>query len=160
VLLREAAEQLEALPFMYDATRLRRQLAGRLADLGDREGALRELRLVHERLLRTGADAELQKARQQFRELGTRPPPLGGSRVVGMLTARELAVAQRVARRMSTKAVARDLSISVRTVDAHLANIYRKLCINSRAELTELHRLGELDRSHDTQRPTQAVPLT
>jgi DNA-binding CsgD family transcriptional regulator len=77
-----------------------------------------------------------------------------------MLTARELAVAQRVARRMSTKAVARDLSISVRTVDAHLANIYRKLCINSRAELTELHRLGELDRSHDTQRPTQAVPLT
>jgi DNA-binding CsgD family transcriptional regulator len=152
VLLREAAELLEALPFMYDATRLRRQLAGRLADLGDREGALRELRLVHERLLRTGADAELQKARQQFRELGTRPPPLGGSRVVGMLTARELAVAQRVARRMSTKAVARDLSISVRTVDAHLANIYRKLCINSRAELTELNRLGELDRGTDTQR--------
>jgi DNA-binding CsgD family transcriptional regulator len=160
VLLREAAEQLESLPFMYDATRLRRQLAGRLAELGDREGALRELRLVHERLLRTGADAELQKARQQFRELGTRPPPLGGSRIVGMLTARELAVAQRVARRMSTKAIARDLSISVRTVDAHLANIYRKLCINSRAELTELHRLGGLDRGQKPQQPDPAVSLT
>jgi DNA-binding NarL/FixJ family response regulator len=42
-------------------------------------------------------------------------------------------------------------------VDAHLANIYRKLCINSRAELTELHRLGELDRGADTQRSPTAL---
>jgi DNA-binding CsgD family transcriptional regulator len=145
VMLRDAAEQLEALPYIHDATRLRRQLAGRLAEIGDREGALRELRLVHDRLMRLGSEAELQKARQQFRELGTRPPPLGGTRSEGVLTARELAVAQRVAQHMSTKAVARELRISVRTVDAHLANIYRKLSINSRAELAELQRRGELD---------------
>jgi DNA-binding NarL/FixJ family response regulator len=144
VLLREAAEQLEALPFMYDATRVRRQLAGRLADLGDRAGALRELRLVHERLVRLGAEGELQKARNQFRELGIRPPPLGTPRTTGPLTTREAAIAERIARNMSSKAVARDLQVSVRTVDAHLANIYRKLGIHSRTELAELHRQGAL----------------
>jgi DNA-binding CsgD family transcriptional regulator len=144
VLLREAAEQLEALPFMHDATRLRRQLAGRLADLGRREEALRELRLVHDRLVRLGAEAEVQKARQQFRELGTRPPARGGTRSTGLLTSRELAIAQRMAQRLSRKAIARELGISVRTVDAHLTNIYRKLSIGSRAELTDLVRQGLL----------------
>jgi DNA-binding NarL/FixJ family response regulator len=144
VLLRSAAEQLEALPFMPDATRLRRQLAGRLADLGDRDGALRELRTVHERLTSLRAGAELQKARAQFRELGVRPPPRGTHRPPGLLTQRELAVADSIASQKSSKAVARELRISVRTVDAHLANIYRKLSINSRAELAELHRNGRL----------------
>jgi DNA-binding CsgD family transcriptional regulator len=144
-LLRRAAEELEALPFLLDATRIRRQLAGRLADLGDREGAVKELRTVHDRLLRLGAEVELRKARDQFREVGARPPPLGvASRSGGLLTARELAVASQVAQRKSSKSAARELKISVRTVDAHLANIYRKLAINSRAELSELYRLGEL----------------
>jgi DNA-binding CsgD family transcriptional regulator len=145
VLLRRAAEQLEALPYMLDATRLRRQLAGRLAETGQREAALCELRLVHERLLQLGAEQELGKARQQFREMGARPPARTaavGAR--GSVTPREMGVAALVARRKSSKAIARDLQISVRTVDAHLTNIYRKLGISSRAELAELVRSGEV----------------
>jgi DNA-binding CsgD family transcriptional regulator len=145
VLLRTAAEQLEALPFMPDATRLRRQLAGRLAEIGQRDAALRELRLVHERLLHLGAEQELRKARQQFRELGARPPARARhDRTAAPVTRRELHVAELVAQRRSSKAIARELDISVRTVDAHLTNIYRKLGIGSREELTDLVRGGTL----------------
>jgi DNA-binding CsgD family transcriptional regulator len=145
VMLRTAAEQLEALPFMPDATRLRRQLAGRLAEIGQRDEALRELRIVHDRLLHLGYEQELRKARQQFRELGARPPSRGrADRAGGLLTRRERRVATLVAERRSSKAIARDLDISVRTVDAHLANIYRKLSIASREELASLVRTGGL----------------
>jgi DNA-binding CsgD family transcriptional regulator len=148
VLLRSAAEQLEALPFMPDATRLRRQLAGRLAEIGQRDAALQELRVVHERLLQLGAEQELNKARQQFRELGARPPSRTRSnRIAGVVTARELRVAKLVADRRSSKAIARELDISVRTVDAHLTNIYRKLGIGSREELTDLVRAGALSEA-------------
>src|SRR5690606_33210192 len=47
-LIRDACSALEAIPMLPDAARLRRQLAGRLAETGDREGALLELRRVHE----------------------------------------------------------------------------------------------------------------
>jgi DNA-binding CsgD family transcriptional regulator len=147
VLLRSAAERLESMPFALDAARVRRQLAGRLAEIGDRDAALAELRIVHDRLLRLGAQQELQKARHQFREMGARPPVRAAAAEAGGradVSARELDVARLVARHRSSKAVARELRISVRTVDAHLANIYRKLKIGSRAELTELVRSGEL----------------
>jgi DNA-binding CsgD family transcriptional regulator/tetratricopeptide (TPR) repeat protein len=146
VLLRSAAEQLEALPFIPDATRLRRQLAGRLADIGQRDAALCELRLVHERLIQLGAEEELRKARQQFRELGTRPPPRGRNGRSGgaIITQREKVIAALVAERRSSKAIARELLISVRTVDAHLSNIYRKLSIGSREELSDRVRAGAL----------------
>jgi DNA-binding CsgD family transcriptional regulator len=144
VLLRQAAEQLEAVPFMPDATRLRRQLAGRLAETGQREAAVRELRTVHDRLLYLGAEQELRKARQQFREMGLRPPPRGNARTQGLLTEREQAVAVLVAHRKSSKAIARELGISVRTVDAHLTNVYRKLNINTRGELADLVRRGTI----------------
>ena len=48
VLPRKAAEDLESVPMIFDAARLRRQLAGRLADLGKKEAALEELRRVHD----------------------------------------------------------------------------------------------------------------
>jgi DNA-binding CsgD family transcriptional regulator len=144
VLLRQAAEQLEAVPFMPDATRLRRQLAGRLAEIGDRDAAVSELRLVHDRLLYLGAEQELRKARLQFREMGLRPPPRGNTRTQGVLTEREQAVAALVAERASSKAIAQKLGVARRTVDAHLTNIYRKLNIHTRIELADLVRSGAI----------------
>ncbi len=61
---------------VYEATRLRRQLAGRLAEIGDRGGAVAELRKVHEVFLRLGAQHELEKTRGQFGELAVEPPGL------------------------------------------------------------------------------------
>jgi len=75
VALRKGAEALDSIPLLYDATRLRRQLAGRLAEIGDREGALTELRHVHEVFTRLGAKHELEKTIGQFGELEAEPPP-------------------------------------------------------------------------------------
>lgn len=51
------------------------------------------------------------------------------------LTDRELDVIERVLHGQSSKAVAEGLFLSVRTVDNHLAQVYRKLGVNSRADL-------------------------
>jgi DNA-binding NarL/FixJ family response regulator len=135
VLLAEAAEELEALPLVFDGARVRRQLAGRLADLGDREGALRELRTVHDAFLKMKAEGELQKTREMFRELDVRPPSRSTGAGAGGLTQRELEIARLVALGRSDKAVAKELDIARRTVSTHLSNIYRKLELGSRGEL-------------------------
>ncbi|MFT5434719.1 MAG: hypothetical protein ACI9OJ_005433, partial [Myxococcota bacterium] len=72
--LRRAVEALEAIPIVYDAARLRRQLAKRLAELGDREEALKQLRHVHGVFTRIGAERELKKTVDQFGEAGEEPP--------------------------------------------------------------------------------------
>jgi class 3 adenylate cyclase/tetratricopeptide (TPR) repeat protein len=74
VALRKGAESLEGIPLAYEASRLRRQLAGRLAEIGDRAGALAELRRVHEAFTRLGAKPELAKTLEQFEELSAAPP--------------------------------------------------------------------------------------
>jgi len=146
VLMRQAAEALEEIPMIPYAVRIRRQLAGRLADIGDTGGALAELRRVHDVLARLGAEQELEKARIQFRELGHRPPPRGAGEGLAGLTERELEIARLVARRKSNKAIGKDLGISPRTVSTHLSNIFQKLELESRAELGDVIRdAGLLD---------------
>ena len=54
------------------------------------------------------------------------------------LTAQELAVAQAVAGGATNREVAAALFLSVKTVEFHLANVYRKLDVRSRSELTLL----------------------
>jgi ATP/maltotriose-dependent transcriptional regulator MalT len=149
-LLRSAAEGLEAVPMIPEAARLRRQLAGRLADLGDREGALVELRRVHDVFGQLAATPELTKARGQFRELGARPPSRSQAEGTAVLTGRELEVARLVADRLSNKAIARALDVSPRTVTTHLSNIYRKLDISSRGDLADRVREGRLVSAQDT----------
>ena len=138
-MMEEAALALEAVPIVGDAARVRRMKAGRLADIGDRRGALEELGRVHDTFLRLGAEVELEKTRGMFRELGARPPrraPAGQ----GDLSTRELEIARLVEERKSNKAIARALEISPRTVSTHLSNIYQKLGITSRGELADYVR--------------------
>jgi len=138
--LREAADRLEAIPAIPDAARLRRHLAARHRDLGEREEALSELRKVHDIFARLGAERELAKTREQMRELGARPPVREVAAGMQGLSAREVEIARMVMELKSNKAIARDLEISVRTVSTHLSNIFRKLEIGSRAELVEVMR--------------------
>jgi DNA-binding CsgD family transcriptional regulator/tetratricopeptide (TPR) repeat protein len=142
----EGAEALEGLGLLPDAARLRRQAAGRLAELGGRDGAIRELRRVHEILSGLKAEPELEKVRGQFRELGARPPARSeGERGAEVLTEREVEIARLIAERRSNKAVARALGISPRTVGTHLTNIFRKLELDTRWELGDRVREGLLD---------------
>jgi DNA-binding CsgD family transcriptional regulator len=139
-LMLSAVQSLEAIPIVPDAARLRRQLAGRLADIGDRAAAVSQLRQVHNVFVRLGAELELDKTRGQFRELGVKPPAREESQGAEGLTGRELDVARLVARRKSNKAIGNALHISPRTVGTHLSNVFRKLEVNSRAELTDYLR--------------------
>jgi DNA-binding CsgD family transcriptional regulator/tetratricopeptide (TPR) repeat protein len=144
-LLRQAAERLEAIPVISDAARIRRHYAARLRDLGDRDGALRQLRQIHDVFVHLGAERELQKTREQIRELGARPPAReAGAAGAGGLTAREIEIVRLIARRRSNKAIGQALDISARTVSTHLSHIFRKLEVSSRGELAEVARQLEL----------------
>lgn len=139
-LIRDACAALEAIPMLPDAARLRRQLAGRLAETGDRDGALAELRRVHDIFARLGAESELSKARGMFREIGAKPPARSVAAGTEGLTSREIEIARMVADRKSNKAIGKALDISPRTVSTHLSNIFRKLEVGSRGELADYVR--------------------
>jgi len=139
-LMQSAAEALDEIPMLWDAARIRRQMAGRMAEVGRTDEANHELKRVHDVFVKLGADLELEKARMQFREIGQRPPPKGIGEGLAGLTPRELEVARLVARRMSNKAIGKELGMSTRTASTHLSNMYQKLGITSRGELADLIR--------------------
>ncbi len=60
-----------------------------------------------------------------------------GARVDFGLTEREWLIAQAAARRERSREIAERLGVSVRTVDNHLASVYRKLGVSGRGELEE-----------------------
>ena len=140
VLLRDAAEALEAIPFAADAARVRKQLARVLADSGDRDGAVAELRRAHDVFVRLGAKTELERTREKLRELGVRPPPRVALDGAQGLTAREAEIVRLVCARKSNKEIGRALNISPRTVSTHLTNIFTKLQVGSRGELADFVR--------------------
>jgi DNA-binding CsgD family transcriptional regulator len=139
-LLRDAAAALEAVPFVFDAARLRRMVAHALSDAGDRDGAARELRRAYEVFARLGAEREMQGTREQIRKLGARPPARAPAAGAGALSGREVEIARLVAARKSNKEIAAALGISVRTVSTHVSNIFGKVGVSSRGELADVVR--------------------
>lgn len=136
-LLAGAVDALEAIPYVPDAARLRRQLGRALAETGDRDGAMRELRRAHDVFQHLGAARELDATREQMRELGARPPARSSSSGIGGLTGREVEIVRLVAARRSNKEIGAALGISARTASTHLSNIFSKLGVASRGELAD-----------------------
>jgi DNA-binding CsgD family transcriptional regulator len=135
-----AAEELDAVPFVFHAARLRRNAAQLLEADGNADEALRILRLAHDVFDRVGAERELRGTRSQMRSLGVRLPPRHAQAGAGALTGRELEIARLVARRLTNKEIARELDISARTVSTHLSNMFEKLHVDSRAALADVLR--------------------
>lgn len=142
-LMREAADALDAIPMIWPATRLRRQLAGRLHEIGRRDEALEELSRVHDVCVRVGAGLELEKTRGMYREMGVRPPPVPTSDNELGLTGTELKVARLAAQGLSNKAIGVRLRCATRTVSTHLSNVYAKLEIGGSGARI---RLGQIMR--------------
>jgi ATP/maltotriose-dependent transcriptional regulator MalT len=125
--LQRAREPWQDAP--YFAACLRMGVARACRELGDDEGAAMELdaaRAVFERL---GAVPDIARIDALARVAGASEPAHG-------LTARELQVLRLLASGKTNKAIANDLSLSEKTIDRHVSNIFNKLDVPSRAAAT------------------------
>ena len=120
-----------------------RLVAGQaLAAADDRQGALAALRQAADELEACGALRFHAEARRELRRLGARPsaPARRGTDVRGLdsLTAREREVAELVTDRKTNQEIATDLFLSLKTIETHMRNIFRKLEVSSRVEVARL----------------------
>jgi DNA-binding CsgD family transcriptional regulator len=96
--------------------------------LGDEEGARMELEAARAAFERLGAVPDIARIDALVAADG-REPSHG-------LSARELQVLRLLASGKTNKAIARELSLSEKTVDRHVSNIFNKLDVPSRAAAT------------------------
>lgn len=141
--LDEAVSVLQQAVSQHERSPLPLELGRTLLALG---------RVHRRRRSRLAARETLERAAARFAELGAVPfaalttaelSRLGGTRAAGGLTEAERRIAQLVASGLSNRDVAARLFMSVRTVEGHLAAVYRKVGVRSRTELAR--RLGSTD---------------
>jgi DNA-binding CsgD family transcriptional regulator len=130
-----------------DGARLDRA-AARLEEMGVllfAAEAATQAALAHRKAGRTasaGASADHATALRNPCE-GARTPILAHGPIVDGLTPREREVALMAAQGMSSRRIADELGVSVRTVDNQLGRVYTKLAVTGRRELAEMvDRLG------------------
>ena len=119
----------------HEASPLRVELARSLLVLG---------RIERRRRARKQSRAALSQARELAAEMGHRPllaeieqelPRIAAARSGNELTATEQRVADLLAAGATNRDAAAELFVSVRTVETHVASIYRKLGVHTRADL-------------------------
>jgi DNA-binding CsgD family transcriptional regulator len=130
-----AAQSARAAVAAHGVAPLRLELARSLLALG---------RIEWRRRARKEARTALQRALQLATECGHRPlaaqiehelPRLAATRSGSDLTATEQRVADLISTGATNRDVAAALFVSVRTVETHVASIYRKLGVRTRTEL-------------------------
>ncbi|MGD8279066.1 MAG: helix-turn-helix transcriptional regulator [Gemmatimonadota bacterium] len=126
--LRQALRDWQALDAPYEAARVRVLLGRACRQVGDDEGATLELQAARTIFERLGAAPDSARL-----DALTRPAPRAGAHG---LTPRERGVLALVATGRTNRAIAVDLSISEKTVARHVANIFNKLGLSSRAAAT------------------------
>ncbi|GGR52451.1 helix-turn-helix transcriptional regulator [Streptomyces roseolus] len=94
---------------------------------------------------RAGAERDVARVRRRLRAAGVRrrPSTTGLSGAWPELTAAELRTVRLVARGLTNRQAAEQLSLSPHTVGSHLRRAFTKLDVTSRAELTRLVRLRD-----------------
>ena len=120
-----------------------------LAQSGDRQRAVAMLKQAAEELDRFGAHRLRDEATRELRRLGVRtwrrgPTAPRDTAGIDALSAREREVAALVVAGLRNADVARELFLSVKTVESHLRSIYAKLGVSSRVGLVT--RFAEHDR--------------
>jgi ATP/maltotriose-dependent transcriptional regulator MalT len=145
-----AAEVIDA---RVDAA-VARTLAGRaLAAAGHRDRAVDELEHAAGQLDACGALRYRSHAEHELRKLGRNPYRRTSAKDatgvgVETLTAREAEIARLVAKRRTNPEVASELFLSVKTIETHMRNIFRKLGVTSRLDVAPaIERAEQLENA-------------
>ena len=121
----------------FEIARARIELARALAALGQVARAVQETERAIDLLTELGADLEISRARALLETLAKRDEeraPGPGTRTDHAgLTTREVEVLRLVASGLSNQSIGERLFLSEHTVHRHLANIFSKLSVSSRA---------------------------
>ncbi|HJR94102.1 MAG TPA: LuxR C-terminal-related transcriptional regulator, partial [Gaiellaceae bacterium] len=125
----------------FPGARTRLAYGGRLRRAGRRIEAREQLRAALEVFERLGARAWAESARTELRSSGEKLRRRENIKAEE-LTPQELQIALQVAEGKTNKEVGAALFLSHKTVEFHLSRIYRKLDLNSRAELIRLYAGG------------------
>jgi ATP/maltotriose-dependent transcriptional regulator MalT len=129
--LREAVTLLEGSPFRLDHARALLALGAALRRSGARSDARGPLREAFQIADASGAAPLADRARHELAATGVRVRRGAGDE----LTPSEQRIAEMAAAGQSNPQIAQALFVTVKTVETHLAAVYRKLDISSRREL-------------------------
>lgn len=119
----------------YELARARIELARALAALGRSEAAIEEAERAVALLSELKAELELSRARALVASLTAAGTPADAPRAktIAGLTAREIEVLRLVADGLNNQTIAETLFVSEHTIHRHVANIFSKLSVSSRA---------------------------
>jgi class 3 adenylate cyclase/DNA-binding CsgD family transcriptional regulator len=132
--LREAVDILAPSPARLEHAKALIELGAALRRRNERTEARELLRQGVDLAHRCGATALVERGNEELAATGARPRKI---LLTGpdSLTASERRVAQLAAEGLSNKEIAQALFVTVKTVEVHLSNVYRKLEIGSRRQL-------------------------
>jgi len=133
-LLAEAVQVLDGSPAKLEHAKARTELGAALRRANQRVNARDHLRHAVELATICGASALAEQARRELLASGARPRRVALSGVES-LTPSERRVAEMAADGLTNREIAQALFVTQRTVEVHLTSVYRKLSIDSRAQL-------------------------
>jgi ATP/maltotriose-dependent transcriptional regulator MalT len=137
--LEDAVTLFRAAGAPFETARARLELAGCLAELGERDAAGREASAAREAFDELGATHEAQRAR------GLLERPGRAERTGSPLSPREREVLRLVSDGLTDREIAARLVLSQHTVHRHVSNIYAKFdCSTRAAAVAKASRLGLL----------------
>jgi DNA-binding CsgD family transcriptional regulator len=135
-LLREASEILDTSPSVIQRAKGRIELGAALRRANQPSDARDQLRVGLTLATRAGAPPLIKRAEEELLAAGSKPRG-PGFRLSDELTPSERRVAILAREGKSNKAIAQELFVTIKTVEMHLSNAYRKLEISSRKELSD-----------------------
>ncbi|MFI9604071.1 AAA family ATPase [Streptomyces sp. NPDC052043] len=139
-LLAESAHELSRSPAVSAYARAEYALGRALLVHGDEAGARERLRRAAGIAGGCGALALAEAARSLLLSAGGRMGHAADAPTGGLLTTTELKVAGLAVSGASNRQIAQRLFVTVRTVESHLTNVYRKLGVRRRDQLVDALR--------------------
>jgi DNA-binding CsgD family transcriptional regulator len=139
---RHSLDQFHELPLPFERALTELSYGQMLRRWGHRRAAVVQLEAARERFEALDARPFIERCTTELEGSGL-PRVNRGKADPARLTRQEAAVARRAASGMSNRDIASDMSISAKTVQFHVSNVYAKLGVRSRLQLANRLRAQE-----------------